>query len=120
MRWGERTSKCPFCSVSEEKRLIFNLSMPSYSSGLGAGSIGGVSGCWRQSWCAGDVHGGTHGDASVVWGSTGIQGWGLLRMHKRIVEFCSLPQSLIDLAELMRKIQENIYYKLLLNKADLK
>lgn len=43
----------------------------------------------------------------------------LLRMHKRRVEFCSLSRGLIDSAELMRKIQENIYYKLLLNEIDL-
>lgn len=32
-----------------------------------------------------------------------------LRMHKIRTEFCLLSQSLIDLAELMRKIEENIY-----------
>lgn len=43
----------------------------------------------------------------------------LLRMCKRRVELCSLSQGLMDSAELMRKIQENIYYKILLNEIDL-
>lgn len=55
----------------------------------------------------------------AVWDSAAVQRQVLLRMHKRRVEFCLLSQSLIDLAELMRKIQENVYYKLLLNEADL-
>lgn len=42
----------------------------------------------------------------------------LLRTCKRRMEFCSLPQCLIDLAELTR-IQQNIYYKLLLTEIDL-
>lgn len=58
-------------------------------------------------------------NVSVAWGSAAVQRQILPRMHKRRVEFCSLSQSLIDSAELMRKIQENIYYKLLLNEADL-
>lgn len=56
-------------------------------------------------------------DATVAWGSAAVQRQVLLRMRKRRVELCSLSQSLIDLAELMRKIQENVYYKLLLNEA---
>lgn len=43
----------------------------------------------------------------------------LLRMRKRRVEFCSLSRGLIDSAELKRKKQENIYYKLLVNEIDL-
>lgn len=67
------------------------------------------------------------GAARVPYGmailSTGNAEYGrstqvLLRICKRRMEFCSLSQCLIDLAELIR-IQQNIYYKLLLAAIDL-
>lgn len=98
------------------KKAFFNLSLLGCLRGLGAGSkrcfLSGAKAAEQGMNLVVPVE-----DASAAQrrGQRQVS----LRMCRRRVEFCSLWQSLIGSAELMRKIQENIYYKLLLNEADL-
>lgn len=101
------------------KKGFINLSVTNFFSGLCSRPSGGVLffGLVLRLWsrrCVGGTQRGT-----ALRHSIASQRQVLLRMCKRRVEFCSLSQGLIDSAELMRKIQENIYYKLLLNEIDL-
>lgn len=94
------------CSVNEQKG-VFHVS-----------AVPRRSGCWREPsllcldggagagapWCPRTS---AASRAGFYWGCVHGQGGSAHYL------------SLIDLAELMRKTQENIYYKLLLNEADL-